>query len=208
MFYPARKAGGRPDLRFHDLRHTGAVLAAQTGATLAELMGRLGHSTARRALRYQHAAAGPGRGDRLAALGADRGQRPVTSEEDLATWWTFARSLSWTFATTYAAFAPHHYVVAGKTPRFRVEDARRVADLVRYFGEPGKYHSTTNLYLYSGDRRHKVWCQFSFPAGDGSDVRIVNLASANQVYGEQSGFDQRRLDDLARPVGRLAGLGR
>ena len=43
--YPARKAAGRPDLRFHDLRHTGAVLAAQTGATLAELMGRLGHST-------------------------------------------------------------------------------------------------------------------------------------------------------------------
>jgi len=52
----ARKAAGRPDLRFHDLRHTGAVLAAQTGATLAELMGRLGHSTPAMALRYQHIA--------------------------------------------------------------------------------------------------------------------------------------------------------
>ncbi len=52
----ARKAAGRPDLRFHDLRHTGAVLAAATGATLAELMARLGHSTAGAALRYQHAA--------------------------------------------------------------------------------------------------------------------------------------------------------
>jgi integrase len=52
----ARKAAGRPDLRFHDLRHTGAVLAAQTGATLAELMSRLGHSTPTMALRYQHAA--------------------------------------------------------------------------------------------------------------------------------------------------------
>lgn len=51
----ARKAAGRPDLRFHDLRHTGAVLAAQTGATLAELMGRLGHSTPGMAIRYQHA---------------------------------------------------------------------------------------------------------------------------------------------------------
>ena len=30
--YPARKAAGREDLRWHDLRHTGAVLAAQTGA--------------------------------------------------------------------------------------------------------------------------------------------------------------------------------
>jgi integrase len=57
VYYPARKAAGRPDLRFHDLRHTGAVLAAQTGATLAELMGRLGHSTSQAALRYQHAAA-------------------------------------------------------------------------------------------------------------------------------------------------------
>lgn len=57
VYYRARAAAGRPDLRFHDLRHTGAVLAAQTGATLAELMGRLGHSTPGAALRYQHAAA-------------------------------------------------------------------------------------------------------------------------------------------------------
>jgi integrase len=54
---PAREAAGRPDLRFHDLRHTGAVLAAATGATLAELMARLGHSTVSAAMRYQHAAA-------------------------------------------------------------------------------------------------------------------------------------------------------
>jgi hypothetical protein len=33
------------------------VLAAQTGATLAELMGRLGHTTPGAAMRYQHAAA-------------------------------------------------------------------------------------------------------------------------------------------------------
>ena len=56
-FYAARVAAGRPDLRWHDLRHTGAVLAAQSGATLAELMGRLGHSTPGAAMRYQHAAA-------------------------------------------------------------------------------------------------------------------------------------------------------
>lgn len=56
VFYKARQAAGRPDLRFHDLRHTGAVLAASTGATLAELMARLGHSTAGAAMRYQHAA--------------------------------------------------------------------------------------------------------------------------------------------------------
>jgi integrase len=54
-YYPARAAVGRNDLRFHDLRHSGAVLAAQSGATLAELMGRLGHSTPAAAMRYQHA---------------------------------------------------------------------------------------------------------------------------------------------------------
>jgi integrase len=57
-FYRARAKAKRTDLRFHDLRHTGAVMAAQTGATLAELMDRLGHSTHQAALRYQHAAQG------------------------------------------------------------------------------------------------------------------------------------------------------
>jgi integrase len=57
-FYKARAAANRPDLRFHDLRHTGAVLAAATGATLKELMDRLGHSSPGAALRYQHTAAG------------------------------------------------------------------------------------------------------------------------------------------------------
>jgi integrase len=52
----ARDKAGRPDLRFHDLRHTGAVLAALSGATIAELMARLGHTTPTMALRYQHAA--------------------------------------------------------------------------------------------------------------------------------------------------------
>ena len=65
-WYRAREAAGRPDLRFHDLRHSGAVLAAATGATLAELMARLGHSTPQAAMRYQHAAAGRGR--EIAAL--------------------------------------------------------------------------------------------------------------------------------------------
>lgn len=57
-FYRAREAAGRKDLRWHDLRHSGAVLAAVAGATLAELMQRLGHSTPAAALRYQHVSAG------------------------------------------------------------------------------------------------------------------------------------------------------
>jgi integrase len=57
-YYKARTKAKREDLRFHDLRHTGTTLAAQTGATLAELMARLGHSTPAAAMRYQHAAQG------------------------------------------------------------------------------------------------------------------------------------------------------
>jgi integrase len=51
----ARVAIGRPDLRLHDMRHTGLTLAASTGATTAELMHRAGHASAPAALRYQHA---------------------------------------------------------------------------------------------------------------------------------------------------------
>jgi integrase len=57
-YYKAREAAGRPDLRFHELRHTGGTMSAQVGATLAELQGRLGHSTVQAAMRYQHVAAG------------------------------------------------------------------------------------------------------------------------------------------------------
>jgi integrase len=39
------------------LRHTGATLAAATGASTRELMARLGHASADAALRYQHATA-------------------------------------------------------------------------------------------------------------------------------------------------------
>lgn len=58
VFTPARSAAGRPDLRFHDLRHTAAVMATATGASLAEVMARLGHSSPGAAMRYQHAARG------------------------------------------------------------------------------------------------------------------------------------------------------
>ena len=52
----ARIAAGRPSLGFHDLRHTAATMAAQSGATLRELMDRLGHTTPKAALVYQHTA--------------------------------------------------------------------------------------------------------------------------------------------------------
>lgn len=51
----ARTALGLEHLHLHDLRHLGNNLAAATGASTKELMGRMGHSTPAAALRYQHA---------------------------------------------------------------------------------------------------------------------------------------------------------
>lgn len=54
-FRRAVKAAGMEDVRAHDLRHTGATLAAGTGATVRELMARLGHTSPTVAMKYQHA---------------------------------------------------------------------------------------------------------------------------------------------------------
>jgi hypothetical protein len=44
-------------MRFHDLRHVAQVFAAEAGATLPELMARLGQATPAAALIYLHARA-------------------------------------------------------------------------------------------------------------------------------------------------------
>jgi integrase len=81
----ARRSIGRADLRWHDLRHTGATLAAQAGASLAELQHRLGHSTVRAAMVYQQHSTDRDRdlAQRLSTLAAANGitvpePRPVT----------------------------------------------------------------------------------------------------------------------------------
>jgi len=51
----ARAAIGLDELHFHDLRHTGNTMAAAQGASLRELMERMGHSSTRAALIYLHA---------------------------------------------------------------------------------------------------------------------------------------------------------
>ncbi|MGQ5226304.1 tyrosine-type recombinase/integrase [Streptomyces sp. yara] len=55
LWHKACADAGVEGLRFHDLRHTGNTLASRTNASTKELMARLGHSTARAALIYQHA---------------------------------------------------------------------------------------------------------------------------------------------------------
>lgn len=51
---PALTKAGLTGMHFHDLRHTGNDFAAGTGATLREMMDRMGHSSTRAALIYMH----------------------------------------------------------------------------------------------------------------------------------------------------------
>ena len=203
-FGRARTKAGRPDLRFHDLRHTGAMMAAHAGATIAELMGRLGHATPGDGAAVPARRPGPGRGDRRPAVGAGgSGDEPVTPTEaataaDLAWWLDLAPRLTWTWATTYEASAPHHYVVAGRTPGMTWADFVLAGRVIRTFGEPGRFWNLTNVYLFTADRQRKFWCQWSRPPRD-TDARVINLAKADQVFGPQHDFDQSRLDELLLP---------
>jgi integrase len=58
VWQPAAHAAGVEGLRFHDLRHSAATLALAAGANTRELMERMGHTSLRVALRYQHVMAG------------------------------------------------------------------------------------------------------------------------------------------------------
>jgi integrase len=57
-FDRARRRAGMPGFRYHDLRHTGQTLAAATGATIKDLMRRLGHASPAASYRYLHAVDG------------------------------------------------------------------------------------------------------------------------------------------------------
>ena len=85
-YHRARRVAGRPDLRVHDLRHSAATMAAQAGATLAELMARMGHSTTKAALVYQHVAEGRDRiiAERMALLAEPVLAEPTFPDGDVS----------------------------------------------------------------------------------------------------------------------------
>ena len=55
VWIKASEAADLQGVHFHDLRHAGNMLTAEAGATLRELMDRMGHSSTRAALIYLHA---------------------------------------------------------------------------------------------------------------------------------------------------------
>ena len=83
----AKKKAGIPEaVHFHDLRHTGNHLAAASGASTRELMGRMGHDSMRAALIYQHRTADRDRliADALDALidAAQKARKDPDDEDD------------------------------------------------------------------------------------------------------------------------------
>jgi integrase len=54
VWVPALATAGLSGVHFHNLRHTGNTLAANAGATLRELMDRMGHDSERAAMIYLH----------------------------------------------------------------------------------------------------------------------------------------------------------
>lgn len=54
VWLKALAAADLPRIHFHDLRHTGNNLTANAGASLRELMARMGHSSTRAAMIYLH----------------------------------------------------------------------------------------------------------------------------------------------------------
>jgi len=54
VWMPTTAKAGLSGIRFHDLRHAGNALTAEAGASLRELMDRMGHSSTRAALIYLH----------------------------------------------------------------------------------------------------------------------------------------------------------
>lgn len=80
----ARRTVGLENLHFHDLRHVANTMAASTGASLRELMYRMGHASPDAALRYQHAT--QERDAAIAqALGALIGAAPPSAERAAVT---------------------------------------------------------------------------------------------------------------------------
>jgi SAM-dependent methyltransferase len=101
---------------------------------------------------------------------------------DLDWWLVRANELESIFAKTYAATAPHHYVVENRTAGVTHEDMVRAARVIHTFGQPGKYYSLTKIYLVSPDGRCRWWTEDRHF----TDTTLVNRATTELFYGVQN----------------------
>lgn len=127
-------------------------------------------------------------------------ERVSVARADLDWWWSLARGLRWSWASTYADSAPHWYVVPGRVEGMDRDDFLKVNELIRTYGVPGKFYNYSNLYLINPEATHKVWCMFD-DEPDPDFAHLINLARTDRMYGPQtfSDADHARLAKLRLP---------
>lgn len=109
----------------------------------------------------------------------------TVTREDLQWWLDLAPTLEWIWAKTYADTAPHHYVVLGRTPGMTKADFERAGRVIRQFGQPGKFYSSTNIYLTSPDGKTKWWIMPEQGKDIAYNSTLINMASTDTTYGKQ-----------------------
>jgi hypothetical protein len=106
----------------------------------------------------------------------------VITEPDLEWWLDLATRVEWTWARTYAASAPHSYVVLGRTAGMSADDYVRAARVIHTFGQPAKFYGMTSIYLTSPEGRLKWWTM----SADVTGTTLVNQATTERLYGVQN----------------------
>ena len=108
----------------------------------------------------------------------------MITKADLDWWLDLEPQLDWQFATTYAATAPHEYVIADKTPGLTAVDAARAAHVIRTFGGPMKFFKETRIYLVT-PMGWKHWDMQRQLIVDDS-VTVINRGQISYAYGVQN----------------------
>lgn len=117
-----------------------------------------------------------------------------TTRTDLDWWIEKIPTLDWTFAIRYASTAPHEYV-SERTAGMTAVDFVRAARVIHTLGEPQKFFATTRIYLVHGG--WKYWTMDRLH----DDVRLINRARADHVYGVQN--MPRTASSIDSPYDRL-----
>jgi SAM-dependent methyltransferase len=112
-----------------------------------------------------------------------RSLAPRTTAADLAWWLDLAADesrLAWRWAVTYAADSPHWYVIRNR--QLADEEFERAVRVIRTFGQPGKFHRSTMIYLVDPAAGIKWWTM-------GAPVpltTVINRATTERTYGVQN----------------------
>lgn len=101
---------------------------------------------------------------------------------DLEDWFELAPTLSWRFASSMPT-VPHSYVVRHRS----LDEARyrKAFGAIRTFGNPGKFHDRTNLYLHDPDTDCRWWLMSRHEYLS----KILNMAEDGRMYGIQNAPD-------------------